>query len=296
MTAAPSTLVGVFNDSAAAQRAVEALHNTGFSNNQLRYSGPAQTGGFWESIKSMFTDTGTTSSNMANDLMTLGLSQDEAAYCAREYEKGHPIVAVNVLGREQDAWQIFQSTGAQTYSAGSTSGAASASAYSQTAGATQTDQYERSAGYADTDELDEEGRRKLRLREERLQVEKQPVESGEVRLGKEVVTEQQSIDVPVSHEEVYVERRGFEDRPTDVPVGEGETFRVPVREEQVDVGKTTVETGEVTLGKRTVQETQRVSDTVRREEARVERVGDVPVRDESGNDIINNPNADPRNP
>jgi len=35
----------------------------------------------------------------------------------------------------------------------------------------------------------------------------------------------------------------------------------------------------VSLGKRQVQETQQVSDTVRREEARIERKGNVPIHD-----------------
>ncbi|MBV9617389.1 MAG: YsnF/AvaK domain-containing protein, partial [Ktedonobacteraceae bacterium] len=137
-------------------------------------------------------------------------------------------------------------------------------------------------GYADTDE-----ERRLKLREERLNVGKQTVQSGEAGLHKDVIEEQQSVDVPVNREEVWVERRPYgEDRPTDAPVGQDETFRVPVRQDQVTTDKQAVETGEVALGKRTVQDQQRVSDTVRREEARVDTNGDVNVRD---------PNADQGN-
>ncbi|TME64925.1 MAG: YsnF/AvaK domain-containing protein [Chloroflexi bacterium] len=75
-----------------------------------------------------------------------------------------------------------------------------------------------------------------------------------------------------------MERHAASGQPSDTPIGEGETYRVPVREEQVTVDKQPVESEEVSLGKRQVQETQRVSDTVRREEARVERQGDVDVR------------------
>src|SRR5215469_18709001 len=69
---------------------------------------------------------------------------------------------------------------------------------------------------------------------------------------------------PVSHEEVYVERRPGSGQPTDQPIGESETYRVPVREE-------------VSIGTRRVQNSQRVSDTVRREEAHIERQGDINV-------------------
>jgi uncharacterized protein (TIGR02271 family) len=96
---------------------------------------------------------------------------------------------------------------------------------------------------------------------------------------KEVVTEQKNIEVPVTHEEVYVERRPASGPPADQPIGEqGEVYRIPVREEQVTVEKQPVEREEIVLGKRPVQETKQVSDTVRREEARVERSGDINVQ------------------
>jgi uncharacterized protein (TIGR02271 family) len=120
----------------------------------------------------------------------------------------------------------------------------------------------------------------VQLREEELHARTRPVETGSVHIGKEVVEEQHTMDVPVSHEEVYVERRPVERRPVDQSIGETEsqTIRVPVTEEHVEVEKTPVVYEEVGVGKRVVQETQQVSDTVRREELRVENEGDVELR------------------
>ena len=56
---------------------------------------------------------------------------------------------------------------------------------------------------------------------------------------------------------------------------------MPVHEEQVEVEKRAVVYEEVGVGKREVQDTERVSDTVRREEARIERQGDVRVSGDS---------------
>jgi uncharacterized protein (TIGR02271 family) len=129
----------------------------------------------------------------------------------------------------------------------------------------------------DTDET-----RRLRLREEQLRAEKQRVQAGEVRLGKEVVTEEQTINVPRTREEVYIERHPGSGQPADRPIGEGETIKVPVSEERVTVEKQPVVREEVGLGKRQVQEEQQVTDTVRREEARLEREGDVKVQGDIG--------------
>jgi uncharacterized protein (TIGR02271 family) len=51
-----------------------------------------------------------------------------------------------------------------------------------------------------------------------------------------------------------------------------------VHEEQVSVEKRAVVTEEIGIGKRKVQETEQVSGTVRREEARIEGEGDVDVK------------------
>lgn len=48
-------------------------------------------------------------------------------------------------------------------------------------------------------------------------------------------------------------------------------------EEEVDVQKRAVVRDEASVGKRRVQETKTVSDTVRREEARIDAVGDVGI-------------------
>jgi uncharacterized protein (TIGR02271 family) len=120
--------------------------------------------------------------------------------------------------------------------------------------------------------------RRVPIREEELRATKQPVEAGEVRIGKEVVTEERTINVPVQREQVYIEQRDVATRPADRPISEeGETIRVPVREEEVRVEKQPVVTGEVVIGKQQVQDTEQYTDTVRREEARIEREGDVDI-------------------
>ena len=125
-----------------------------------------------------------------------------------------------------------------------------------------------------------EGGEHVQLREEELRARKEQVETGQVGIRKDVVAEERTMEVPVTREEAVVERRPVERRPADAPIGEGETARVPLREERVEVDKQPVVYEEVEIGKREVQETERVSDTVRREEARVERAGDVDVEGE----------------
>jgi len=121
---------------------------------------------------------------------------------------------------------------------------------------------------------------RIQLREEELQVHKQLVETGKVRVRKEVVTEHRTIEVPVQREEIVIERHAPNGAPVpDSDIGPGEEIRIPVREEQIFVEKRPVVKEEVTVGKRVVQDTERVGGEVRKEEVRVEREGDVDIRE-----------------
>src|SRR5208337_2862925 len=121
---------------------------------------------------------------------------------------------------------------------------------------------------------------RIQLREEELQIHKQLVETGKVRVRKEVVTEHRTIEVPVQREEIVIERHAPNGAPVpDSDIGPGEEIRIPVRREQVFVEKRPVVKEEVTVGKRAVQDTERVGGEVRKEEVRVEREGDVDIRE-----------------
>jgi uncharacterized protein (TIGR02271 family) len=135
---------------------------------------------------------------------------------------------------------------------------------------------------------DDDDVRTIQLREEELIARKEMRETGRVSVEKDVVTEHRSMDVPVTREEVVVERRPVDRRPTDQPIGTGdERIDVTVREEEVDVQKRPVVYEEVEVGKRTTKETRRVEGEVRREVADVDTSGRIAERDES-------PRTDPR--
>ena len=121
---------------------------------------------------------------------------------------------------------------------------------------------------------------RIQVREEELQAHKQRVETGAVRVRKEVVTEHRTIEVPVQREEIVIERHAPNGGPVpDSDIGPGEEIHIPVRREQVFVEKRPVVKEEVTVGKRVVQDTEHVGGDVRKEEVRVEREGDVDIRE-----------------
>ncbi len=124
---------------------------------------------------------------------------------------------------------------------------------------------------------------KMRLRKEELDIAKNKVDIGKVEFGKEIIEEQQTVNVPVVHEEVVIERNSINE-PSDKPIGEGddEHFTLSVSAEKVEVGKHTVVTSEISAYKRDIEENQEINETIRHEEARISKDGDANIIDDNG--------------
>lgn len=133
-----------------------------------------------------------------------------------------------------------------------------------------------STGYAqdlDTARTDVESDDNVRvsLAEEELSATTREVERGSVGVTKNVVSEEQTLEVPVTEERVNVERRVVD---RDVQAGdtvfEEGTIEVPIKGEEVEVHKDARVTEEVRIDKEDVQRTERVGGTVRREEVQID--------------------------
>jgi len=117
--------------------------------------------------------------------------------------------------------------------------------------------------------------------EERLKVGTQERETGRARLRKYVVTDHETVDVPVEREEVTVERTPIRDGQVGTGTIGEEEVEVSLHEERPVVEKETVAVEEVGLNKETVRDTQRVEADVRKEQVDVETDTD---RDLGGRD------------
>ncbi|WP_240465098.1 YsnF/AvaK domain-containing protein, partial [Mammaliicoccus sciuri] len=113
--------------------------------------------------------------------------------------------------------------------------------------------------------VDEES---VQLHEERLNVDKENVETGEASVDKHVVEGEQEFDVPVEREEVTIERRPVNEKvDEDFNANDDDSVHIPLHEERVKVDKENVVSEEIVIKKNKVQDTEHVSEKVRHEEA-----------------------------
>lgn len=106
--------------------------------------------------------------------------------------------------------------------------------------------------------------------EERLNVQKDKVQTGEARLRKYVVTDTETVEVPVTREEVRVERTPISADEAANYKGSidegGQEASVTLSEERVSVNKETVPVEKVSLNKEQITETERHTEELRKEQ------------------------------
>jgi uncharacterized protein (TIGR02271 family) len=291
------TVVGYFPSQVQAEAAVNALKQAGFQQNQIgvvaqssqagfatskvqqtgtsqAYKAGQSAGGAWESVKNFFSGNtaepyaGESSKETFNDrvvtpedygsddvnhsLAGLSVPAEHARYFGHQLgtsDEGAIVTVTTPQGRGEEAKDILEENGADI----------------------GDDAADFDYGAATTKPTSAQN---IQLFGEVLRVHKDRVSRGEVRIRKEVSTTTQSIEVPVTREELVVER---------VPVSgqqaasnatfASEEIRIPLSEERASVEKQAVVREEVRVGKKEVTNVESFDEQVRSEELKVDQDG-----------------------
>jgi len=265
-----NTIVGYFPSRATAEAAITRLEEAGFRSDQIGIAARSTrlateehgAAGFWDKIKNFFAGESTEndlddrsvtpatydSDDVQGSLRSLEVPDEQARYFHHHFGRGNEgaIVTVRADDKEQLAVSILEKSG------GDVGKGAANYRYSEAEAAPA-------------------GEQDVQLFGEVLRVHKDRVSRGEVRLRKEVHTTNQSVQVPVTHEELVIER---------VPVA-GEVaadrtafaeseIRIPLSEERASVDKQAVVREKVRVGKKEVSSVESFDEQVRNEDLKVE--------------------------
>lgn len=286
-----TTIAGYFDDSSKAERALQDLREAGFSSAHL---GVAHRGGtstnsttknvaakgesMWDKVKNFFEggpaepyadersrgdlatrevttdpyapqgyDYDYKDSDVHKSLREMSIPDDRSRYLGHKFGSSEDgaVITVNAGDRRPEAEAILKRNGADL--------GENASTYD----------------YPDntTSNAPVEGTQNIQLLGEVLRVHKERENLGDVRIRKEVVTENQTVQIPVTREELVIERRSVNgEEQANGTVGEGSEIRIPLTEERASVDKSTVVREEVSVGKKAINETRNLSGEIRHEE------------------------------
>lgn len=191
---------------------------------------------------------------------------DVAVPYDKELVKGAPSIEPDHELSAEEEEELYRYYGVQ-YAGGPQVGQAAATTGTQPSSGTQAPAVGHDTSGPNTDNA-------MTRSEERLHVSTEQTEVGKARLRKHVVTEQQQVTVPVSHEEARVVREPI----TDAHIGKAmggqaiseEEHEVTLHAERPVVEKVAVPVERVRLDTETVTEQQTVSAEVRKEQIETE--------------------------
>ena len=265
-----NTVIGLFEDAGDAQKAVERLVEKGFSRDEIDLTasgyaageGADDRGGSHEGF-------GDKIENFFNSLF--GDDRDESGRYTEAMRRGSTLLTVHASSgdRAEAAAHILDDCGAIDVDERS----------AQYRGENSTE-YRADAGQ----EQHRTAEASIPVIEEQLQVGKREVERGGVRVRSRIVERPVEEELRLREERVSVERRPADRPATEADVNrvrEG-SFEVTERAEQAVVNKQARVVEEVAIGKEVSERTETVSDTVRKTEVEVEQVeGDNKTRGKS---------------
>lgn len=277
-----STIVGYFSTPEKAHSAFHALTDAGFSSANIGIaardgsaSSSHKTGepGVWDKVKNFFgsgneaepyageatgnaldtreiTTDDYTTEDVHGTLGRLNVPDEHSRYFGHRFgsDEGGTVITVTAPGRLDEARSILEAHGADL--------------------GEEAEDYEYPETALDTKVASEQN---IKLYGEVLRVQKERVNAGEVRLRKEVFTEMQTVEVPVTREELVIERiAATGNQPATGATFKGEEIRIPLSQEVASVDKHAVLREEVRVGKREVTDIEAIDEEVRREELKVE--------------------------
>jgi uncharacterized protein (TIGR02271 family) len=119
----------------------------------------------------------------------------------------------------------------------------------------------------------------LQLHREELQVRKKWVETADVKAYKNIYTKVKEIKVPVTYEELVIEKRIL--NPKSAFEEDHEIIRIPLSEERIEVSLIPTILEDVEIYKEQIEEVMHFNEILKEEKIHIETVGDIKV---TGND------------
>lgn len=261
------TIVALYQTYAQAQEVVADLEAAGFGQDHVQVTSNEMKGGPYAA------DAG----DLPDSLTDHGVPDDEADFYAEGVRRGSSLVVVRVADADADrAYDVMTKHESIDYDRQSSDYRSSGFAgYDRTAPAFTADEAAAERERYRSTRADE-GEATAKVVREDLKVGKREVAGGGVRLHTRVVEEPVEQQLRLREERVTVDRQRVDRPATEADLADAfreQTFELTETNEQAVVQKEARVVEEISLDKRVDERTETVRDTVRRTEVEVEQLG-----------------------
>lgn len=119
---------------------------------------------------------------------------------------------------------------------------------------------------------------KLKLRKEQLDLFKEKIKTGEVKIHKEVIIKEKTIVVPVNCEVLVIQRKVMNNQEPNNS-GQTKTIRIPLSEERIEIVKHPTPLTAVSIYEQQYQKNEHVKRTLKTEKLKIDICGSAKVKD-----------------
>lgn len=120
----------------------------------------------------------------------------------------------------------------------------------------------------------------LQIKEEQLIIAKKWIQTGEVNIYRENFIEEKNFTVPITREELIIEKKVSPSYPSEHNVVPTETIRIVLSEEEVKFTKHKIALEDVSVYKQRIQEIKHIEETLKREKAKINVSGSPKIKEE----------------
>lgn len=113
----------------------------------------------------------------------------------------------------------------------------------------------------------------FQIKEEQLDIVKKWIQTGDVKIHKEIFSEEKSFTIPIQREELVIEKKSIASDTSRDKDSETQIIRIPLNEEQVEFSKHKVILEDISIYKQQIKDIEHIEETLKKEKPKVEISG-----------------------
>ncbi len=117
----------------------------------------------------------------------------------------------------------------------------------------------------------------FQIKEEQLDIAKKWIQTGDVKVHKEIFSEEKNFTIPIQREELVIEKKFIASDTSKDKDSETQIIRIPLAEEQVEFSKHKVILEDVSIYKQQIGDIKHIEETLKKEKPKIKISGSPSV-------------------
>lgn len=113
----------------------------------------------------------------------------------------------------------------------------------------------------------------LQIKEEQIDIAKRWIQTGDVKIHKEIFSEEKNFTIPIQREDLVIEKKSIASDASKDKTSETQIIRIPLTEEHVEFSKHKVVLEDISIYKQQINDIEHIEKTLKKEKPKVKISG-----------------------